>query len=151
MYDYLGHNFCLHRCYFSFEIFRSQTHTLSGQVLQLSSYVHLDFYYHYNLVQVFSVPYVHGSSLDLWKQRSSLELWWVGFIPAFLIFSNFLQLLISKWYKRNELSERMALLSCGSLLSNAFGSLIASAILNLMEGKVGYSAWRYDHPLHVFD
>ncbi|KAF8812398.1 MFS general substrate transporter [Phlegmacium glaucopus] len=51
--------------------------------------------------------------------------------------------LISKWYKRNELSERTALLSCGFLLSNAFGSLIASAILNSMEGKLGYSAWRW--------
>ena len=45
----------------------------------------------------------------------------------------------------------MALFLCGNLLSNAFGSLIASAILSQMEGKLGYSAWRYDHPLHVFD
>jgi len=37
----------------------------------------------------------------------------------------------------------MALLLCGNLLSNAFGSLIASAILSLMEGKLGYSAWRW--------
>ncbi|KAJ7179205.1 MFS general substrate transporter [Mycena filopes] len=51
--------------------------------------------------------------------------------------------LISKWYTRNELSQRTALLSCGSLISNAFGSLIASTILNTMEGRLGYAAWRW--------
>ncbi|KAF8165387.1 MFS general substrate transporter [Crassisporium funariophilum] len=51
--------------------------------------------------------------------------------------------LISKWYKRNELSERTALLACGILLSNAFGSLIASGILDSMEGVLGYAAWRW--------
>ncbi|KAF9006425.1 MFS general substrate transporter [Cyathus striatus] len=51
--------------------------------------------------------------------------------------------LISKWYKRSELSQRTAFLSVGSLISNAFGSLIASGILDLMEGKFGYAAWRW--------
>ncbi|KAI0921663.1 hypothetical protein AcW2_006565 [Taiwanofungus camphoratus] len=51
--------------------------------------------------------------------------------------------LLSKWYKRSELGVRTALLSCGSLISNAFGSLIASGILNGMEGKLGHSAWRW--------
>ncbi|KAF9055118.1 MFS general substrate transporter [Hymenopellis radicata] len=51
--------------------------------------------------------------------------------------------LISRWYKRTELSQRTALLSCGSLISNAFGSLIASAILDAMEGVWGYAAWRW--------
>ncbi|KAJ7667975.1 MFS general substrate transporter [Mycena polygramma] len=51
--------------------------------------------------------------------------------------------LISKWYTRRELSQRTALLSCGSLISNAFGSLIASGILDTMEGRLGYAAWRW--------
>ncbi|KAJ7068226.1 MFS general substrate transporter [Mycena amicta] len=51
--------------------------------------------------------------------------------------------LISKWYTRKELSQRTALLSCGSLISNAFGSLIASGILDAMEGRLGYAAWRW--------
>ncbi|KAJ7700039.1 MFS general substrate transporter [Mycena rosella] len=51
--------------------------------------------------------------------------------------------LISKWYKRRELSQRMALLSCGSLISNAFGSLIASGILDSMEDVGGYASWRW--------
>ncbi|KAJ2931576.1 hypothetical protein H1R20_g5438, partial [Candolleomyces eurysporus] len=51
--------------------------------------------------------------------------------------------LLSKWYKRSELSQRMAYLSCGSLLSNAFGALIASGILDAMEGVLGQAAWRW--------
>ncbi|KZT29316.1 MFS general substrate transporter [Neolentinus lepideus HHB14362 ss-1] len=51
--------------------------------------------------------------------------------------------LLSKWYKRSELGLRTALLSCGSLISNAFGSLLASGILDGMEGKLGRSAWRW--------
>jgi MFS family permease len=50
--------------------------------------------------------------------------------------------LLSKWYKRSELGQRTALLSCGMLISNAFGSLIASLILDMMEGKGGKAAWR---------
>ncbi|KAH6914949.1 tartrate transporter [Coprinopsis sp. MPI-PUGE-AT-0042] len=51
--------------------------------------------------------------------------------------------LISRWYKRSELSQRMALLSCGSLISSAFGALIASGILDLMDGVLGFTAWRW--------
>lgn len=50
--------------------------------------------------------------------------------------------LLSKWYKREELGVRTAVLSCGSLISNAFGSLMASGILDGMQGKLGHSAWR---------
>ena len=50
--------------------------------------------------------------------------------------------LLSKWYKRSELGLRTCILSCGSLISNAFGSLIASGILDGMEGKLGHAAWR---------
>ncbi|KIM90743.1 hypothetical protein PILCRDRAFT_59096 [Piloderma croceum F 1598] len=50
--------------------------------------------------------------------------------------------LLSKWYKRSELGQRTALLSCGSLISNAFGSLMASGILDGMDGKLGRAAWR---------
>jgi Major Facilitator Superfamily len=50
--------------------------------------------------------------------------------------------LLSKWYKRSELGLRTAYLSCGILISNAFGSLIASGILSGMQGKLGHAAWR---------
>ncbi|KAH9979384.1 MFS general substrate transporter [Lactifluus volemus] len=51
--------------------------------------------------------------------------------------------LLSKWYKRSELGLRMALLFCGVLVSNAFGSLIASGILSGMQGKLGHASWRW--------
>ena len=51
--------------------------------------------------------------------------------------------LISKWYKRSELGQRTALLYCGNIISNAFGSLMASGILSGMNGKLGHAAWRW--------
>lgn len=51
--------------------------------------------------------------------------------------------LLSKWYKRNELGSRTAILYCGNIISNAFGSLLASGILDGMEGKLGRAAWRW--------
>ena len=50
--------------------------------------------------------------------------------------------LLSKWYKRSELGLRTAVLSSGLLISNAFGSLMASGILSGMQGKLGFAAWR---------
>ena len=51
--------------------------------------------------------------------------------------------LISKWYKHKELGLRTAILFCGGIISNAFGSLIASGILDQMEGVLGMAAWRW--------
>jgi len=51
--------------------------------------------------------------------------------------------LLSKWYKRNELGLRTAILYCGNIISNAFGSLIASGILSGLQGKLGHAAWRW--------
>lgn len=51
--------------------------------------------------------------------------------------------LISKWYKHNELGSRTAILFCGGIISNAFGSLLASVILDNMQGVLGYAAWRW--------
>ncbi|KAN0097392.1 Major facilitator superfamily domain containing protein [Tylopilus felleus] len=50
---------------------------------------------------------------------------------------------ISQRYTRNELGLRMAILICGSSVSNAFGSLVASGILSLMDGALGIPAWRW--------
>ncbi|KZT13065.1 MFS general substrate transporter [Laetiporus sulphureus 93-53] len=51
--------------------------------------------------------------------------------------------LLSKWYKRSELGARTAILYGGNIISNAFGSLIASGILDTMQGKLGRAAWRW--------
>ncbi|KAJ8584967.1 MFS general substrate transporter [Rhizopogon salebrosus TDB-379] len=51
--------------------------------------------------------------------------------------------LISRWYKRDEIALRATLVTCGSPISNGFGSLIASGILQRMQGKLGQAAWRW--------
>ncbi|PIG85011.1 hypothetical protein AARAC_000631 [Aspergillus arachidicola] len=44
---------------------------------------------------------------------------------------------LSKWYKKDELNLRMAIFYSGSLISGAFGNLIAAGILNGLSGKRG--------------
>ncbi|KAG1848388.1 major facilitator superfamily domain-containing protein [Suillus tomentosus] len=51
--------------------------------------------------------------------------------------------LVSKWYKRDEVALRIALVSSGIFLSAAFGSLLASGILHNMQDKLGQAAWRW--------
>ncbi|KAK6384341.1 hypothetical protein LTS17_001904 [Exophiala oligosperma] len=50
---------------------------------------------------------------------------------------------LSKWYTRREISLRMAIFYAGSTISGAFGSLIASAILDALNGSHGMSAWQW--------
>ncbi|KAK7228076.1 hypothetical protein V2G26_000246 [Clonostachys chloroleuca] len=51
--------------------------------------------------------------------------------------------LCSSWYKRNELSLRVALLFGGSMLSGSFGSLMAIGITERMDNVANISAWRW--------
>lgn len=70
-----------------------------------------------------------------------LTRFFLGFVEAaFLPGALFL---LSKWYKRSELGTRTAVLYCGNIISNAFGALIASGILDGMDGKLGRAAWRW--------
>ncbi|KNZ71257.1 hypothetical protein J132_00102 [Termitomyces sp. J132] len=50
--------------------------------------------------------------------------------------------LLSRWYTKKELAFRFAILYSGQLISNAFGALMAAGILENMEGKRGFRAWR---------
>lgn len=50
--------------------------------------------------------------------------------------------LLSKWYTKQELAFRTAILYSGNIISNAFGSLMASGILSRMQGVLGHAAWR---------
>ncbi|KAL4804708.1 major facilitator superfamily domain-containing protein [Aspergillus unguis] len=50
---------------------------------------------------------------------------------------------LSKWYTKKELALRMSIFYSGSLLSGAFGNLIAAGILHGMAGKRGMSAWQW--------
>lgn len=50
---------------------------------------------------------------------------------------------MSRFYTKKEYSTRVTLLYAGSILSNAFGGLIAAGILSRMEGVRGIRAWRW--------
>jgi hypothetical protein len=50
---------------------------------------------------------------------------------------------LSKWYTKNELAFRMSIFYSGSLLSGAFGNLIAAGILSGLAGARGLAAWRW--------
>ncbi|KAG1877319.1 MFS general substrate transporter [Suillus subluteus] len=65
----------------------------------------------------------------------------IGFVEA--TFLPGALLLLSRWYKKNELALRTALLFCGSPVSNVFGALIASGILGSLDGTLGFTAWRW--------
>ncbi|KAH7887800.1 MFS general substrate transporter [Phlebopus sp. FC_14] len=51
--------------------------------------------------------------------------------------------LLSKWYKPNELGWRVAIITSGSTISYAFGALIASAVMEMMDGVFGFAGWRW--------
>ena len=50
---------------------------------------------------------------------------------------------LSKWYTKKELALRMSIFYSGSLLSGAFGNLIAAGILQGLAGKRGITAWQW--------
>lgn len=50
---------------------------------------------------------------------------------------------LSCWYTRQELPLRVSLLYSGSLLSGAFGGLIAAGIVDGMAGVAGLAAWQW--------
>jgi hypothetical protein len=48
-----------------------------------------------------------------------------------------------QWYTKEELAKRNAIFYSGSLISGAFGNLIAAGILNGLDGSMGISAWQW--------
>ncbi|KAH7928175.1 MFS general substrate transporter [Leucogyrophana mollusca] len=70
-----------------------------------------------------------------------LSRFFIGFVEA--AFFPGVLFLISRWYKREEIGLRSAIVTCGSLMSNGWGALIASGILEGMQGKLGHAAWRW--------
>ncbi|KAF9077927.1 MFS general substrate transporter [Rhodocollybia butyracea] len=71
-----------------------------------------------------------------------LTRFFLGFVEA-AFYPGKSQFLLSKWYKKDEIGVRTTILTVGNIISNAFGSLMASGILNGMDGKLGHAAWRW--------
>ncbi|KAK5789705.1 hypothetical protein VI817_008828 [Penicillium citrinum] len=61
------------------------------------------------------------------------------FFPGALLDS----LLVSSWYKPQEIAPRVAVLYCGNTIANGFGGLIAAGILSGMQGAGGLDGWRW--------
>lgn len=55
---------------------------------------------------------------------------------------------LSKWYTKSELSFRMAMFYSASLVSGAFGPLIAAGILSGLKGAMGMAAWQVSATPH---
>jgi MFS family permease len=52
-------------------------------------------------------------------------------------------LLLSSWYKREELSKRFAIFYSASIISGAFGGILAAAVVGGLEGYNGIRGWRW--------
>ncbi|KAJ5107507.1 MFS general substrate transporter [Penicillium angulare] len=52
-------------------------------------------------------------------------------------------LLVSSWYKPQEIAPRVAILYCGNTIANGFGGLLAAGILNGLNGAGGLAGWRW--------
>jgi len=50
---------------------------------------------------------------------------------------------LSKWYTKSELNLRMSIFYSGSLISGAFGNLIAAGILKGLNGTRGLAPWQW--------
>ncbi|PWN48435.1 MFS general substrate transporter [Violaceomyces palustris] len=59
-----------------------------------------------------------------------------GFFPGVLF-------LLSSWYKREELSKRFAIFYSASIISGAFGGLLAGGVIEGMEGLGGVRGWKW--------
>jgi hypothetical protein len=81
---------------------------------------------------------LHRSAILPWVSLSSANL----LVQAKLTIISIL-FYLSKWYTKKELNLRMSLFYAGSLLSGAFGSLIAAGILKGLAGHDGLDAWQW--------
>ncbi|KAF5348758.1 hypothetical protein D9756_009875 [Leucocoprinus leucothites] len=82
-----------------------------------------------------------GTGLVTTYHQALLARFLLGFTEApFYIGAIFF---LGRWYKRSELSTRMVYLISGGLISVAFGTLIASFLLDIMDGVLGLPAWNW--------
>lgn len=68
--------------------------------------------------------------------RFALGIIEAGFFPGVM-------LLMSCWYKPQELSKRIAFFYTASLVSGAFGGLLAGGLIQGMEGLGGIRGWKW--------
>ncbi|KAJ5547116.1 hypothetical protein N7494_004701 [Penicillium frequentans] len=52
-------------------------------------------------------------------------------------------LLVSSWYKPQEIAPRVAVMYCGNTIANGFGGMLAAGILSGLDGAAGLAGWRW--------
>ena len=80
-----------------------------------------------------------GSGVLSWCPLLNLKV--VSWIFATII-NKSIRTNVNDRYKRDEIGVRTAAICCGIIISNAFGALLASGILEGMNGILGHAAWR---------
>ncbi|PLB55492.1 pantothenate transporter liz1 [Aspergillus steynii IBT 23096] len=79
-------------------------------------------------------------SVKTWQQlvaaRFILGVAEAGFSPAIMF-------IISSWYRRHEQSKRYLAFHSAGIVSGAFGSIVAGAITDGLEGARGMAGWRW--------
>ncbi|OJJ08815.1 hypothetical protein ASPVEDRAFT_145300 [Aspergillus versicolor CBS 583.65] len=80
------------------------------------------------------------AAVQTWQQlvamRFLLGIAEAGFSPA-------LMFLISSWCRRHEQSKRFVVFHSAGIISGAFGSIVAGAITDGLDGRYGISGWRW--------
>jgi MFS family permease len=51
--------------------------------------------------------------------------------------------IISSWYKKHEQSKRFVVFHSAGIMSGAFGSILAGAITDGLDGSLGIAGWRW--------
>ncbi|KIX09213.1 uncharacterized protein Z518_00292 [Rhinocladiella mackenziei CBS 650.93] len=73
---------------------------------------------------------------QLWAVRFLLGITEAGFAPGVFF-------LISAWYRKEEQSKRFIIFLSASILSGAFGGIIAGIIAKNLDGAQGIAGWRW--------
>lgn len=83
--------------------------------------------------------------LGMYKVNHFYQLCIIRFVQALFESSTFtgIHLLLSRWYKEEELTKRSAIFTCSGLIGNIFSGTLQAAIHENMDGINGLSGWRW--------
>lgn len=83
--------------------------------------------------------------LGMYRVTHFYQLCVIRFVQALFESSTFtgVHLILSRWYKEEELTKRSAIFTSSGLIGNIFSSTMQAAIHTSLDGKNGLSGWRW--------
>lgn len=83
--------------------------------------------------------------LGMYRAQHFYQLAVIRFVQALFESSTFtgVHLILSRWYKEEELTKRSAIFTSSGLIGNIFSSTMQAAIHTSLEGRNGLSGWRW--------